>query len=44
MMKYTLSTCNAEYEKDPNIKKEDIQALKEWLQKQAHLPDVSGTF
>lgn len=37
-----LSNPEAEYAKDPNIKKEDILALMEWASKQAHLPQITG--
>lgn len=30
-----------EYEKDKNLKREDVKILAEWLQKQPHLPKVT---
>lgn len=41
-MSFSLKTCDAEYLKDPKIKKEDIQQMVEWVEKQPHLPKVSG--
>lgn len=39
-----LSTPEAEYAKDPKIKKEDISTLMEWASKQPHLPQLIGNF
>lgn len=41
-MELQLNTCENEYAKDPKIKREDIQQLSEWLQKQIHMPEVGG--
>ena len=30
------------YAKDKRIKREDVRILKEWLQKQEHLPQMTG--
>jgi dienelactone hydrolase len=29
---------------DPEMRKQDIRALREWLSKQPHLPDRMGSF
>lgn len=42
IMSGTLNTCEEEYAKDPNIKPEDIRSLKQWLEKEPHLPKVKG--
>lgn len=31
-----------EYQKNQDLKKEDVQLLQEWVQSQAHLPPISG--
>lgn len=41
-MNFSLNTCDAEYLKDTKIKKEDVQTLTEWVEKQSHMPKVSG--
>ncbi|KAK7590872.1 hypothetical protein V9T40_002485 [Parthenolecanium corni] len=41
-MSGTLNTCEEEYAKDPNIKPEDIRSLKQWLEKEPHLPKVKA--
>lgn len=40
-----LKRINAEeeFKKNPEIKKSDIQMLREWCEKQPHLPKVSDT-
>ena len=43
-MEFQLNTCEREYAKEPKIKKEDIQQLTEWLQKEMHMPKVEGEF
>lgn len=43
-MEFKLNTCENEYAKDPRIKREDIQQLTEWLQKQIHMPQIGGKF
>jgi hypothetical protein len=35
-------TAEKEYEKNPDIKKEDIVALKQWMERQPHLPTIPG--
>ncbi len=41
---FELNTCEAEYEKDPKIKREDVQQLVNWVEKQPHMPKVKGKF
>lgn len=38
--------CTAEdlYEREKDLKKEDILALQDWAKKQSHFPTVSGKF
>ena len=35
-----LSTTEEEYKKNPGLKKEDIEELRQWLKTQPELPDV----
>lgn len=32
----------SEYEKNPKINKKDVEILSEWLEKQPHLPKITG--
>lgn len=34
----------AQYTKDPQIRKEDVKVLLDWLEKQQHLPKISGKY
>lgn len=38
------SDAKSEYAKDPKIRKEDVQLLQDWLNKQPHLPKISGEY
>lgn len=38
----TFATAEDAYSKDKQIRKEDVQALQEWIKKQPHLPEVTG--
>lgn len=35
-------TVEEEYEKNPELNRDDLKALQEWVSKQAHLPQISG--
>lgn len=37
-----IMNVDNEYAKNPNLKKDDINALMEWADKQAHLPRITG--
>ncbi len=37
-------TTEEEYEGNPKLNKDDIQALLQWLEKQPHLPNFGGKF
>lgn len=37
-----LNNTVEEYAKNKELRKEDIEILKEWMCKQPHLPDISG--
>lgn len=39
-----LADVMQEYEKDPKLKREDVNNLKIWSEKQPHLPKISGEF
>ncbi|XP_063929737.1 alpha-tocopherol transfer protein-like isoform X2 [Zophobas morio] len=40
-MSFQLMDVETEYEKDKNLKREDIQILAEWMDKQPHLPKAT---
>lgn len=33
-----------EYKKNKQLKREDVKVLMEWVEKQAHLPQITGEF
>lgn len=33
-----------EYEKNKELTKEDVNLLKDWMEKQPHLPKISGIY
>lgn len=38
-------TAEEEYLKNPELKKDDIKKLRQWFEKQSHLPDdITGLF
>lgn len=37
------SDCEKEYGKNSKLRREDVQQLKDWVEKQAHLPKITGT-
>lgn len=41
-MSVNSANVENEYKKNKDLKKEDIIALKEWMDKQTHLPKISG--
>lgn len=38
----SLADPEDQYKKYEQLKKEDVKSLKEWADKQAHLPKISG--
>lgn len=42
-MNFESATPETEYAKDPKIKRDDIQALMQWVKDDPNLPDVTGT-
>lgn len=43
-MPVRFADVEEEYKKNKELKKEDVRALKEWTEKQPHLPAISGTY
>lgn len=43
MPKLVELTVAEELKKNPSIKQQDIDSLREWVTKQPHLPHVSGS-
>lgn len=41
-MSIKLYPIEKEYEKNEELKKDDVLALKGWMDKQEHLPKISG--
>lgn len=39
-----LAIVENEYKKFPELKPEEVLKLQEWVQKQAHLPNITGNF
>lgn len=37
-----LANVEDEYKKDPNLKREDVRCLLEWVEHQPHLPKITG--
>lgn len=35
-------TAEEEYKRNKELKKEDVESLKQWMSKQNHLPTISG--
>lgn len=40
--KSTMFDVNKEYKKNPDLKKDDVEHIKEWISKQPHLPNITG--
>ncbi|KAI4454617.1 alpha-tocopherol transfer protein-related [Holotrichia oblita] len=36
----SFATIEEQYQKNPELKKEDVQTIQEWLEKQNHLPEI----
>lgn len=41
-MPFKPADVQNEYKKDNSLKPEDVKSLQEWVQKQPHLPDITG--
>lgn len=41
-MELILVDVESQYAKDKNLKKEDVEALLDWVNKQPHLPKING--
>lgn len=39
-----LAIVENEYKKFPDLKKDEVLKLQEWVQKQPHLPNITGTY
>lgn len=41
-----MKTANVEqeYKKNDQLKPEDVKSLKEWIEKQPHLPKITGNY
>lgn len=37
-----FATAEEEYEKNPELRKEDVEAVQDWVSKQNHLPPIDG--
>lgn len=40
--KSIMFDINKEYKRNPDLKKEDVEHIKEWISKQPHLPNITG--
>lgn len=41
-MTTSLIDPEEQYKKSAELKREDVKILREWVEKQAHLPNISG--
>ena len=41
-MELHLADVGSEYAQDKNVKKDDVEALVQWTNKQPHLPEING--
>lgn len=37
-----FTTCEEEYKKFPQLDREEVLKLKDWQEKQPHLPNITG--
>lgn len=44
MPKLQVADLENEYRKFPDLKREDVQKIREWMDKQPHLPEISGIY
>ena len=43
-MPFKCVSADKIYQKDPNLKKQDVEEIQKWLKTQPHLPKVEGMF
>lgn len=41
-MSLTLANCDEQYKKFPQLDKNEVLKLKDWYEKQPHLPNITG--
>lgn len=43
-MSLQIASCEDQYKKFPQLDRNEVLKLKEWHEKQPHLPDVTGYY